>query len=197
MNQATLHDLNPAAGFAARLIQQAVAALILRTEHRGYAGEVDTEVWKSMKTTYLAISKDGVDIARAQWDNDAATPDVVVRYGEQVNEDTALYLNTFLISLGAGKVVLRGGGMWLGGRSLNIWVRVTVPPPKPKPKTKPFDVVGFMMSYEMGECSDTQMIEGFQELLNSGIVWRLQGHYGRTARALLEDGLISTPQESS
>jgi hypothetical protein len=29
----------------------------------------------------------------------------------------------------------------------------------------------------------------FQRLINSGIAWQLQGHYGRTAMRLLDKGL--------
>ena len=53
-----------------------------------------------------------------------------------------------------------------------------------------FDEVAFIMEYEDGSLSDDEMIEGFQHLLDSGTVWHLQGSYGRTARALLDAGLI-------
>ena len=51
-----------------------------------------------------------------------------------------------------------------------------------------FDVVGFIMDYENGTLEEVEMINGFQELINSGIVWGLQGHYGRTAKKLIELG---------
>lgn len=50
------------------------------------------------------------------------------------------------------------------------------------------DQVGFIMAYEGGELDDEQIIKGFQDLINTGIVWQLQGHYGRTAKALIDAG---------
>jgi len=46
-----------------------------------------------------------------------------------------------------------------------------------------------IMDYENGDMEDYQMIEFFQELINDGTAWTLQGHYGRTARALIDAGL--------
>jgi hypothetical protein len=35
---------------------------------------------------------------------------------------------------------------------------------------------------------ENEIIEFFQELINNGMAWTLQGHYGRTAQALIEQG---------
>ena len=51
--------------------------------------------------------------------------------------------------------------------------------------------VGLMMSFECGELSEEKTLELFQGLVNSGLAWKLQGSYGRTARALLDAGLIN------
>ncbi len=53
------------------------------------------------------------------------------------------------------------------------------------------DLVGKIIDYENAELEDTEMIELFQELINNGMAWTLQGHYGRTAAALIEGGHCS------
>ena len=45
-----------------------------------------------------------------------------------------------------------------------------------------------LMRYEHGEMSNEDAIAMFQRLIDSGVVWRLQGSYGRTARSLIELG---------
>jgi len=47
-----------------------------------------------------------------------------------------------------------------------------------------------IIAYESGELDEDETIALFQRLLDSGVVWELQGHYGRTADALLSAGLI-------
>lgn len=63
----------------------------------------------------------------------------------------------------------------------------------PSPGRSDFDEVSFIMEYEAGELSEDEMVEGFQRLVDSGTVWQLQGHYGRTAAALIEAGLVTAP----
>ena len=46
-----------------------------------------------------------------------------------------------------------------------------------------------IIKYESGEMNQEEVIEFFQELINSGAAWTLQGHYGRTALRLIEYGL--------
>lgn len=41
--------------------------------------------------------------------------------------------------------------------------------------------------------SEDETVEMFQDMVSTGIVWELQGHYGRTAVQLIRDGLIQTP----
>jgi hypothetical protein len=54
--------------------------------------------------------------------------------------------------------------------------------------TKKFDTVNFVIEYEDGNLSEEEIIEGFQALIDSGLAWQLQGHYGRTAQRLIDAG---------
>ncbi len=47
---------------------------------------------------------------------------------------------------------------------------------------KDYDEVSAIMAYEL-----------FQHLVDSGLVWNLQGHYGRTATTLIRMGLVQRP----
>ena len=55
-------------------------------------------------------------------------------------------------------------------------------------------MVDKIVKYESGEMSVEEVVDFFQELINSGLCWQLQGHYGRTARHLIEEGLCSEPE---
>lgn len=53
-----------------------------------------------------------------------------------------------------------------------------------------WNATDFIIAYENGELDEENTIDGFQALLDSGLVWQLQGSYQRMATALLETGLI-------
>lgn len=48
--------------------------------------------------------------------------------------------------------------------------------------------VNYIIQFESGELSDDDVIALFQYLIDTGLVWQLQGFYGRTARDLLLPG---------
>jgi len=48
-----------------------------------------------------------------------------------------------------------------------------------------------IIQYEDGQLDDDEIIEMFQDLVDSGQVWTLQGSYGRMARDMIELGLVS------
>lgn len=52
------------------------------------------------------------------------------------------------------------------------------------------NLVDRIIDYETGTLSKGETIKLFQYLVDSGMAWRLQGHYGRMAEALIEAGLV-------
>jgi len=49
-------------------------------------------------------------------------------------------------------------------------------------------VINQVIAYEQGELDEEGIIDLFQELINSGLAWQMQGSYGRTAKALIDAG---------
>jgi phage antirepressor YoqD-like protein len=58
------------------------------------------------------------------------------------------------------------------------------------------DTVSQIMAYESGEMEEPEMIAFFQFLLDSGMIYSLQGSYQRTAQQLIDAGLIEQPKQS-
>jgi hypothetical protein len=54
------------------------------------------------------------------------------------------------------------------------------------------DLTQKIVNYEKGELDANETCALFQELVDSGLAWNLQGYYGRTAYALIEAGLIKS-----
>ena len=58
-------------------------------------------------------------------------------------------------------------------------------------KNNSMNQVDAIIAYEQGELSDEETITLFQELVNSGLAWQLQGSYGRMAQRLIDAGLVT------
>jgi polyhydroxyalkanoate synthesis regulator phasin len=51
------------------------------------------------------------------------------------------------------------------------------------------NLVDKIMDWESGEMDQEEAVAFFQELIDNGMAWTLQGCYGRNAQALIEAGL--------
>jgi hypothetical protein len=51
-----------------------------------------------------------------------------------------------------------------------------------------------IIAYEEGSMNQEEIIDLFQELIDTGLAWQLQGHYGRTAEELIEAGFCHLPK---
>ena len=51
-------------------------------------------------------------------------------------------------------------------------------------------MLDMLMAYENNELDMNQTVELFQNLIDSGLIFSLQGHYIRVAKDLVEVGLI-------
>jgi hypothetical protein len=58
--------------------------------------------------------------------------------------------------------------------------------------TKAYDVTNRIIDYEMGHLDDAKTLRLFSELIKTGMAWNLQGHYGRTASAMIDDGWLES-----
>ena len=54
-----------------------------------------------------------------------------------------------------------------------------------------------IIAYESGELSQEETVKLFQELIDSGLIWQLQGYYGRTAIELINAGYCKQKEVSN
>lgn len=52
-----------------------------------------------------------------------------------------------------------------------------------------------VIAYEQDELNGLEIVELFQELIDSGMAWKLQGHYGRMAMDLVDSGYCTLSKE--
>lgn len=57
-------------------------------------------------------------------------------------------------------------------------------------------LVDSIMKYEGGEMDHEEVVDFFQELVNTGLAWTLQGSYGRMAERLIRAGEIKRKGKS-
>ena len=53
-----------------------------------------------------------------------------------------------------------------------------------------FDITGFIISYETGEATAKETLEGFAHLIKTGMAFGLQESDGRAAMNLIDNGII-------
>ena len=59
---------------------------------------------------------------------------------------------------------------------------------RPAPLDPKLDLTGRIMAFEQGDMPGEDVIPFFQDLIDTGLAWQLQGTYGRAAKALIEGG---------
>jgi len=52
-------------------------------------------------------------------------------------------------------------------------------------------ITELIIAYETGELPAEDTLKFFARLIKSGLAWKLQGHYGRIANTLIEEGYIT------
>lgn len=63
--------------------------------------------------------------------------------------------------------------------------------------TATYDYVSAIIEYETGALDKDGTIKLFQYLVDTGKAWSLQGHYGRTATALIEAGYVTEREQNA
>ena len=58
------------------------------------------------------------------------------------------------------------------------------------------DLIDRINAYEDGTLSSEETIQLFQHLIDTGLIWELQGSYGRMAAALVRAGLCHEARPS-
>ena len=54
-------------------------------------------------------------------------------------------------------------------------------------------LVDQLIAYEEGQITGDEEVAFFEQLVQTGTCWQLQGHYQRVAATLIEAGLINSP----
>jgi len=52
-------------------------------------------------------------------------------------------------------------------------------------------LIGQIIEFEDGLLTEEQTVDLFNDLIETGLIYQLQGHYGRMAQAMIDAGLIA------
>ena len=74
----------------------------------------------------------------------------------------------------------------------NKMIQLELPFPEQMTTMRAIDIID---GFEYGDAQET--IAAYQYLIDTGIVWDLQGRYGRQADHLIEVGLCTAPQTNN
>lgn len=56
------------------------------------------------------------------------------------------------------------------------------------------DTLDRIIAFEQGELNAHEIVLLFQDLVNSGLAWELQGNYGRMTMELIDQGIVKVPE---
>jgi hypothetical protein len=52
-------------------------------------------------------------------------------------------------------------------------------------------LVDQIIEFEEGQMTEDEVVEFFQQLVDTGLAWQLQGTYGRIAASMIDEGLVT------
>lgn len=58
-------------------------------------------------------------------------------------------------------------------------------------------LINRIIDYENDKLDEDETVSLFQELVDDGLAWQLQGSYGRTAQTLIDAGLVTRGEPGS